>query len=691
MKQLIYRAKGGLVKSQKIPLNFCIVLLVVLTACGTNTPATPAEVALPSPTSTPMPILQQTPSTEPEPTFVYTLAEKACPMPLPKGAVEGDNILCVSITVPELHGQPGGNSIRLTIAIVKSITPSPQPDPLFLLAGGPGSSALDTFIPLLFAPIGEGFRLDRDVIIVEQRGTRYASPYLYCDEIKVVNLALMGQDVSTDERQARLQEAITTCYERFHREGINLSAYNSVENAADIAAVAHTLGYESYNLYGGSYGTMLAQHLMREYPQGLRSVILDSVAPLRHEPNVLHKAASYDRSMRLLFNQCAADSTCAEAYPNLETRFFETVNKLNTTPAKLDLTDPHTGQVYPLLLTGDKLLQIIRDYLYHTQLLPSFPQMLNNITAGQYTDLITLQSILTFNQNLADGMYKSVVCSELVDFSAHDFVDPGGLYPGISRVMNAMLGELWISACDIWKVEALDEGVKTSVKSDIPTLLLSGEFDPTTPPSMAEIASESMRKTYAFTLPGTAHGALGSGDCATAIMLGFLNDPTSKPDMGCLQEMHSVEFLVPIEQTQAVTLMPFTIAHKGIQGVVPEGWSESQPGLFARGHSALDPTLIIYDTVPNQESSVFVPGLLAFLSLEKFPDENTGTYKSDFVDWELYRIETSANGVPIHPMVALGQSDTSAYVIVLVGTPEESNWLYESVFIPAVEAFEPIE
>ena len=681
-------------KSQKVWLSLCLIFSIVLVACANHITVTPAADTTP---------MKQTPISPPKPTateqflpaFDNKLGDTQCPLTLPEGAVEGENIACYTITMPELHAHSNAESITLTVAIVKSVEQPPQPDPLFMLAGGPGSSALKTFIPILFSPLvspaGAGYRTIRDVIIVEQRSTLYSSPYLFCDEIAEMNLDLMGQNLGSDERKRILDENLKTCYTRLSDEGINLSAYNSLENAADIAVVARTLGYESINLYGGSYGTMLAQHLMRDHPQLIRSVILDSTAPLRHDPNILNKAVSFDRSLRLLFDQCAADPACAKVYPDLETRFFETVTKLNSSPVTIEVTNPQTGEVHPLLLTGDKLVEITRGYLYLTPLLPSLPKMIVDIADGQYGELGILQSILTFDQSIADGMYKSVVCSELVDFTVEDFADSSELYPDLSRVMNDMLAELWVNTCKIWEVDKLDDIVKTSVTSNSPTLLLSGEFDPTTPPSLADIASEEMSKAYRVTFPGISHGVLGTSDCATDIMLKFFDNPAITPDTNCIKDIHTLEFDLPEEQAATVTLTPVTIESKGIKTAAPEDWSELNPGLFARGKSALDQTLMIFDAVPDQEPSVFIPGLKSFLNLGEFPDESASTFESNAITWNLYRIESTANGMAIHPAAALGQDELNAYVVVLMVSPEESDWLYESAFLPAVEALKPLE
>ncbi|HEY42857.1 MAG TPA: alpha/beta fold hydrolase [Anaerolineae bacterium] len=662
-----------------------LLLMGILSACTGGDTSTPEETRGETNRefTTPTPTLEETLGFQP------IFESTPCPIDLPPGAVEGENVVCGTVEVPEKHAYPEGKMIRLAVAIVKSEVQPAALEPLFMLAGGPGSSALTVFTPLLFSPLGAGFHADRDVVLVEQRGTLYSTPFLYCEENFELSLELMAQNLDAEERKPFLHEALSACYERLTNEGVDLSAYNSLENAADIVAVMRALGYENFNIYGGSYGTILAQHIMREYPKIVRSVILDAVAPLRHDPNLLYKAHSADRALRLFFSQCAEDPDCNSAYADMEKVFFETVDVLNESPTTLEVTNPYTGEAYPLLLTGDKLIQIMRDYLYYTQLLPSLPELINDIAAGEYGLLSAIQSSLIFRMEIADGMYKSVICSELVDFTAQDFADPEGLYPPVVRVMQGLLGEIWIFTCEVWDVEMLDESVKTSVQSDIPTLLLAGEFDPTVPPSMADVASEAMSKAYIYTFPGVGHGVLGTSECVTSIMLEFLADSSRAPDASCIQNLPGLVFDVP-GQVVEITLEPFTQESLGIRGLSPAGWTEVQPGLFARGASAIDQTTLIYDVVPGEKPSVFIPGFQSLFGLESFP-ESSDIYEGAAFIWDLYSLEVELSGIPVHSFMALAEGETGAYVVLLISSPEEADSLYESVFLPVLQALVPVE
>ena len=181
---------------------------------------------------------------------------------------------CGYVAVPEEHANPEGVTIRIPVAILRATGSNPQPDPLFLAQGGPGGDAFELFS--YYLPQSSLVN-DRDLVVINQRGTIYAEPDLRCTEIAEG----MGELLSmpTDSGTERYNELLQACYQRLENEGVNLSAFDSVENAADMDAVRQALGYDDINFYGVSYGTLLGLHLMRDYPDHLRSVILDGVVP----------------------------------------------------------------------------------------------------------------------------------------------------------------------------------------------------------------------------------------------------------------------------------------------------------------------------------------------------------------------------------------------------------------------------
>ncbi len=458
---------------------------------------------------------------------------------LPFGTVP-DTVECGYLTVPEQHARPTGPTIRLAVAIIRSNAPNPPPDPLVMLQGGPGGSTIDTYTQLLL--LGSGLPTDRDIILFDQRGTLYSEPALTCPEFLDLTIETLDQILTFEEELQLSKAAARDCSDRLMAEGVNLSAFDTVENAADIEALRQALGYEQINLYGVSYGTNLALIAMRNHPQGIRSVILDAVVP----PQVnfqLEAPRSQDRAFTVLFETCAADRACNAAYPNLEQVFYATVERLNEAPARIRMTDSETGTSYDALLDGDSLESGLFLMLYATEILPVLPKMIYDASNGTYNALARILSILIFDRTLSHGMYYSVECAQRAEFTLDDLALED-IRPSIAESGERSAQSI-LETCDLWNVEPLSPAVNEPVVSDIPTLVLSGEFDPITPPEFGDIAAETLTRSYVYTFPNVGHGAALTGDCVNQIIVDFLDNPTVEPDASCLADLSPPNFITP--------------------------------------------------------------------------------------------------------------------------------------------------
>ncbi|MCB0171621.1 MAG: alpha/beta fold hydrolase [Anaerolineae bacterium] len=451
---------------------------------------------------------------------------------------ESQGFECGYVTVPEQHADPDGPTIRLPVAILKASGDNPQPDPLFLAQGGPGGDAFGVFSTIL---PNTNLARDRDLVIFNQRGTLYADPQLACTELNDILAELLV--APRDKADELTKNAYTQCHERFQAEGINLSAYNSVENAADIEAIRAALGYDTFNFYGVSYGTLLGLHLMRDHPEHLRSVILDAVVPpqLNFIPLVPQNT---NRLFDQFFQACAADETCQAEYPDLETRFFAVVDQLNEQPTTLTIADPDTGQHYDVRLDGDTLLGFVYQIAYLPEAYAIFPNMVKSFEAGDYRFIEVILPLFLFDDTISDGMYFSVICAEDADFDP-EATPLAGLRPQIAANAVEDLKNSYIDMCAIWQVDALGPFIDEPVVSDIPTLLLSGEFDPITPPENAAAAAASLTNSFNYVDAVGSHGAFGSDACANQIVEAFLNNPTVPPNASCLTQASPDNFVPP--------------------------------------------------------------------------------------------------------------------------------------------------
>ena len=444
---------------------------------------------------------------------------------------------CGYVKVPEQHADPDGPTIRLPVAILRTTSDDPRPDPLFMAQGGPGGDAFEIF-PIVIGQLADS--LGRDIVIFNQRGTQYAEPNLMCTEsfeAAAEILALAG-----DEADARALEALSECYDRLSGEGINLSAYNSLENAADVDAIREALGYEEYNFYGVSYGTLLGLHLMRNHPDHLRSMILDGVVPpdVNFIPQV---AANTDRVFTEIIQTCENDLACRSEYPNLEERFFNLVDELNQTPEMLKIKDPKTGKRVTTLLDGDALVDVLFQAFYLPDSYAIFPKLVANLEDGDYTFLRGIWPLFAFDRTISEGMYFSVICAEDADFAPSDAVIEG-IRPYFAA---GAVGELqtYLDACEIWQVDRLPPEIDEAVNSDVPTLLLSGHYDPITPPLFAAVAAGSLENGYSYVNPTGSHGVAFDNTCMDDIIRQFLEAPEKEPDGACLAEIVPAEFVQP--------------------------------------------------------------------------------------------------------------------------------------------------
>ena len=220
----------------------------------------------------------------------------ACAFPLPPSRTAA-SVRCGALVVPENRDEPTGRTLRLAVAVFKNPSATTASDPIVYLSGGPGGSALE-YLRYTFDPLFAGLSPSgRDVVVFDQRGVGVSQPALDC----ALETGTLDDWLSCGERL---------------RATADLGQYHTAWNAADVNDLRIALGYDRINLWGASYGTRLALDVMRDYPQAVRSVVLDSVYP----PDVdlqVDAPANAQRAFDHLFASCAAEASCAAAFPDL--------------------------------------------------------------------------------------------------------------------------------------------------------------------------------------------------------------------------------------------------------------------------------------------------------------------------------------------------------------------------------------
>jgi pimeloyl-ACP methyl ester carboxylesterase len=582
-----------------------------------------------------------------------------------------DDVECGYLLVRESHALPDSRQIRLPVVIFKSYAEEPA-TPLVFAQGGPGASTIDTYGDLFLMGLGDSILETRDVILFDQRGTRHTYPDLMCPEMDDVIASRADEYQPPDVLQQMYIQAVADCHERLSRQPLSLSAYNSVENARDVEALRVALGYDQIDLYGVSYGTLLAQHVMRDYPDGLHSVILDAVVPLQVDiaPAV---ASNAQRSLNEVFAACAAYAPCAQAYPNLDEVFYQLVADLNENPATIPIIDYQTFETYETKLDGDTLVLAFQNLLYSAEVVPHIPRLIYDMHYGNFNLISTILYVyhVEVEQTFSVGMYYSVMCAEEGDFSADDqLLD--GVNPAIANALDA---NEFLESCDLWDVQPLPPFTDEPLVSDVPVLVLSGGFDPITPPAWGQMVADNLENSYFYTFPSQSHGAFLFDWCATGIMMDFLDDPTTRPNDDCVEEVAEPNFVII---NREITLIPFSYDFAGFGGVRPAEWLELFPGFWMR---SLDDSVSLTQGVGY--GSIDLDSYFSYFEVSQ-EEALIAQRQANGITWDIYSFQYLGQIIDL----AVGEDGLS--LIQLTAPPAERDYLYEDVFLPAVNAFHVI-
>jgi pimeloyl-ACP methyl ester carboxylesterase len=454
----------------------------------------------------------------------------------------GIDIECGYLSVPENRAQEDSPMIQLHVAIIRSKNPKAATDPVVILHGGPGGYALDMMDYWL--NIFNHVRADRDLIVLDQRGVGYSRPSLNCPEAEDQWYQGWTQDLSAKDSDQAYTQALALCHDRLVASGIDLSAYTSASNSADVNDLRLALGYSRWNLYGSSYGTRLALTIMRDFPEEVRSVVLDSVYPPRVDLFAEYPRDA-ERSLELLFERCAADAECNQAYPNLKAVFYKLVDQLDAEPRTFKIQRPLTDQVYEMILNGDRLIWVFFQLFYMTPEIPLLPGIIYALQEGGIEGLSEpLVHRIFSDDHWSEGMYFSVECSEEAPFSSLATLENASVNVS-ARFNEGINGANSYQFCGVWgDVLPAAQIENLPVVSDIPTLILAGEFDPVTPPTWGRLAAETLSRSQFLEFPGFGHGVLGSGTdrgtCSRQVVADFLADPESPVDASCVADFELV-------------------------------------------------------------------------------------------------------------------------------------------------------
>jgi pimeloyl-ACP methyl ester carboxylesterase len=460
-----------------------------------------------------------------------------CPQPNIAGFPDLDfpsGVRCGYLTVLENRAKPDGRRIRIFVMRTPAVSATPKPDPIVYLSGGPGGAGSFEVAFMM----KHGLNADREVIFVDQRGTHRALPRLGCPEWERFQYDAVSLPFAAESTTVADAKALKECRDRLAATGVDLASYNSTENAADIAELKVALGINTWNVYGVSYGSRLALIVLRDHPQGIRSVVLDSVSP--PTVNIVETWWSAPASsFRAIFAACAAQPACATAYPGLEADFTATLNRLDKTPVVAQVKDA-SGALVTVNIDGFSFA--------YTLIMVSergdtsgIPKMMADMARGDsgavvatYLDLRGPPEFIGLG---GVGLAIDVFCAESANLTteAATLAKAKAALPGFpDRVLKVQpkQGRLF-TECPVWNVGKADPAVSARIASDVPVLILEGTFDAATAPEWVDVITPDLKNSQFVAFPFTGHSVLGKSKCALSIMSAFLDNPTRPVDPAC--------------------------------------------------------------------------------------------------------------------------------------------------------------
>lgn len=439
---------------------------------------------------------------------------RSCHLP---GAEEA--LRCIELPLPLDYAKPAAETLTLHVTVAPAYRESARPDPLFILAGGPGQAGTDVLV--LLSHTFRRARATRDIVFIDQRGTGLSGK-LDCEK-KPANEETMTE--------AQADAAARACIASVKRP---FSAYTTANAARDIEQTRLALGYGQINIWGASYGTRLAQEYARAYPAQVRALILDGVAA----PDQVIPAAGRDgqAALDMVFRQCAADKACHAAFPALRSEFDALSARVAAGTVKLELPDPRTARPVKLDMTSDRFLGTVHNILYNALDTRRLPFLIHSAYNGRWEPFVARRNVASdFSADgpVAQLMHLAVVCAEDVprltpQMAADDAVP-------LTKPLTARITAM----CTMMNVPPVPAKAPTPIAQ--PVLTLSGELDPITPPRRAQAAGRHMPRAQHLVVSHAGHGISQLG-CAPRLLREFLDNPERRVNAACLKEIPAPTF-----------------------------------------------------------------------------------------------------------------------------------------------------
>lgn len=435
---------------------------------------------------------------------------------------------CGSYDVAENPDQPDGKQISLNVAYAPATGRSTSPDPVFFFAGGPGQAASETWV--IIRSTLDQIRKSRDIVMIDQRGTGKSNKLACQSEIEED----LNQEIDLELVRTETEKCLAALDgdPRFYTTTIAMADYNQVRQA---------MGYDKINLMGVSYGTRAAQVYLRNYPETVRTMTLDSVVPMQLALGQDH-AQMLDKSVAAVFADCANDADCSDLFPHQAEELHQLFAQLREVPQHTSIIHPVTGLTQDITISADVLAVAIRFLSYSSESQALIPLLVHEaLTTGNLSRL-AVQAMLVMsglNEMLAQGMEMSVLCNED--------------YPFLNLAADnseTLLGDLFLQVtdvrCQVWPRTSIPDDFHQPVISDIPVLLMSGARDPVTPPEYAALSAEGFSNSLNLVARGQAHSVM-KNVCLKQITTAFIESGSVEGlDTSCVDNIQPSPFFTSL-------------------------------------------------------------------------------------------------------------------------------------------------
>ena len=430
-----------------------------------------------------------------------TALDRLHPCPIAEGPPDA---YCGTYRVFENRAAASGRTIDLKIVVAPALRRDPQPDPIVVFEGGPGGGAASLASQRI--PMFSRYQTDRDIVLIDQRGTGESNPL----------------DCSVDDDSEDLSGVDDYPVQRFKNCLDKLQAdpalYTTSVAMDDIDDVRRYLGYDTVNLWGGSYGTRAALVYLKQHEAAVRTVILDGVAP----PDMrlpLYMARDSQRALDRLLDDCEKDADgCAKAYPDLRKTVDALWIQLAAKP-HIRFTHPRTGKPTSLTVSQRLIATIVFQSLYSPEVTSLLPQLLTDASHGKFEGLLALAFSADLPKGaMSDGMFLSVVCAEDMPRISKEDIEK----ETAGRFIGSAMFDTRMKPCEFWPKGVVPDDYYEPVTSTRPVLIFSGEDDPVTPPTWGEHVKQSLPNSMHVVVPGAGHITLMRG-CVRDLVGEFLD------------------------------------------------------------------------------------------------------------------------------------------------------------------------